>query len=66
MKKKNQELKGLDIRVQMPGSASLGNMYKDGFLPVRGDQELAIKDIRLGLQEWDRNSLNSREIYCLD
>lgn len=66
MKKKNQELKGLDIKVQMPGPASLGNVYKDGFLPVRGDQGLGRKDIRLGLQEWDSNRLNSREIYCLD
>lgn len=33
----------------MPGWASLGIMYKDGFLPMKGHQELGMKDARLGL-----------------
>lgn len=33
----------------MPGWASLGTMYKDGFLHMKGHQELGMKDARLGL-----------------
>lgn len=56
----------------MPGWASLGNTYNDSFLPVKGHQELGMKDARLGLfprvpkmGEWDRNSLSSREVHYL-
>lgn len=56
----------------MPGRASLGNTYIDGFLPVKGHQELGMKDASLGLfprdskmEEWDGNRLSSKEVHYL-